>query len=254
MKGKAIKIFIPIICILLAMVLLVVCFITCAREIFSDKEVQIRYDGYFKYIIVGENSRYQDENDNTLAIVGFTKSGLEQEVIDIPREINGKIVEHIGFMDEGHIHNNSHSVYCSANLKKIFINDNIKNMAYFYGTEVDIMVCSGGFRVVSEGYVSYKRIFIYKSLFDGGNYFSNVFPANIVFMNNYSDEVNDGYYRLDNIDTGEKIPVPPSPVRSGYEFTGWYTDSECINAWDFDVSPDIEDDTEFRLYARWRAK
>ena len=71
-------------------------------------------------------------------------------------------------------------------------------------------------------------------------------------MNNYSDEVNGGYYRLDNIGTGETIPEPPAPEREGYTFGGWYTEPECVTAWDFGDSPRIEEGVEFRLYAKWR--
>ena len=72
-------------------------------------------------------------------------------------------------------------------------------------------------------------------------------------MNNYSDAINEGYYSLDHIQSGGKINPPKSPVRSGYTFIGWYTEPQCINVWDFNVSPTIEEGAEFRLYAGWRA-
>ena len=72
-------------------------------------------------------------------------------------------------------------------------------------------------------------------------------------MNNYSAEINGGYYSLDNIIAGEKIPLPPDPEREGYIFDGWYIEPECINKWDFETSPVIEEDAEFRLYAGWRS-
>ena len=78
------------------------------------------------------------------------------------------------------------------------------------------------------------------------------YPANIVFMNNYSAEMNRGYYWLDNIMMGEIISLPPMPERNGYEFTGWYTEPECINKWDFDMTLELEKDEEFRLYAGWQ--
>ncbi|NLZ15081.1 MAG: InlB B-repeat-containing protein, partial [Erysipelotrichaceae bacterium] len=33
---------------------------------------------------------------------------------------------------------------------------------------------------------------------------------------------------MDNIDTDQNIPEPPDPTIEGYEFTGWYTELECI--------------------------
>lgn len=78
------------------------------------------------------------------------------------------------------------------------------------------------------------------------------YPANIVFMNNHSEEINGGYYWLDNISMGEKIPLQPNPEREGYAFGGWYTEPECINKWDFDMTLNLEENEEFRLYAGWQ--
>ena len=57
-------------------------------------------DGYFRYVVVSENSRFSDKGGNlVIAIIGFTELGLQQEVIDIPREIDGKPVLFIGYYD-----------------------------------------------------------------------------------------------------------------------------------------------------------
>ena len=49
-------------------------------------------------------------------------------------------------------------------------------------------------------------------------------------------------------------------MREGYEFDGWYKESECINAWDYeaDALPEVQIDEEgqevyqeTRLYAKW---
>jgi uncharacterized repeat protein (TIGR02543 family) len=81
-----------------------------------------------------------------------------------------------------------------------------------------------------------------------------ILPANIAFLNNYSNEINGRYYMLDNIETGSKITQPPSPEREGYEFTGWFTDADCYNIWNFDNEKGIESGDEFRLYAGWQQK
>ena len=47
----------------------------------------------------------------------------------------------------------------------------------------------------------------------------------------------------------EFVPKPETPVRAGYEFIGWYTDSACTNAWNFDIDRVSEDMT---LYAGWK--
>lgn len=47
---------------------------------------------------------------------------------------------------------------------------------------------------------------------------------------------------------GELLTVPEDPTREGYEFTGWYVDYACDDAWD-----EAEDiiETDITLYAGW---
>lgn len=47
---------------------------------------------------------------------------------------------------------------------------------------------------------------------------------------------------------GDKVTEPAIPTREGYYFDGWYTEAECVTAWNF------EDDTisgNMTLYAKW---
>ena len=249
MKRKASKIFIGVMCYI---VFTIVCFF-CTVLVFRCgifKDLEVKTDGFFKYVIVGENSRVPNlRNKAVVAIVGFTWSGEQQEIIDIPREIDGKPVRRIGYDDQ--FRHDVYTVY-SQNLKKIYIHDNIRYINNFEGGKVDVMLCSANndFSIYDSDIMN---IYFYKSMTDREFITMTVSYANIVYMNNYTPEINEGYYRLDNIEMGEKVPEPPSPERGGYEFTGWFTEPECINAWNFDVSPNIEENTEFRLYAGWRA-
>lgn len=236
------------------------------RCAFADDDPDIGAYGDFLYIIVGENSRFQDTEDESVAIIGFTNEGLEKEVLDIPREINGKPVHYIGLRDEGFLRSyDSYHVY-SENLRKIYIHDNIKEIAYFYGSEVDVMCCSYDFDVKSEGEVFVKKIYVYAETYAENTYSDEFAPANIVFMNNYSSEVNGGYYRLDNVAYGEKVHIPPAPEREGYMFGGWHKEPECISEWDFETDTLPEEKTEINedgeeemiyqetvLYAKWTA-
>ena len=47
---------------------------------------------------------------------------------------------------------------------------------------------------------------------------------------------------------GELLSVPEDPTREGYEFTGWYIDYACDDAWD-----EAEDiiEADITLYAGW---
>ncbi|MCI8612181.1 MAG: InlB B-repeat-containing protein [Clostridia bacterium] len=218
-------------------------------------------DGYFRYVVVGEHNYFKDRDKGPLiAIIGFTELGLQQEIIDIPREIDGKPVMFIGYWDRGL---NRWYKVDGGNIKKIYVYDNsywsynYVHIRYFVGKETDIMCC---YPVVHDGlygdglYVESKNMYCYGSLI-GKDELLEEFEfsaANVVFINNYSTEDNYGYCGLDNVKEGEKIHEPFAPERSGYEFTGWYTEPECENLWDFDTVPVIEDDSEFRLYASWR--
>ena len=79
-------------------------------------------DGYFRYVVVGEYRRNLDKDTPpVIAIIGFTELGLQQEVIDIPREIDGKPVLFVGYWDHG-----LQKTYTvdGGNIKKIYVYDN----------------------------------------------------------------------------------------------------------------------------------
>ena len=50
------------------------------------------------------------------------------------------------------------------------------------------------------------------------------------------------------VNHGEKVTEPPAPTKEGYTFGGWYKESGCTNAWDFDTDTVTFDVT---LYAKW---
>ena len=54
------------------------------------------------------------------------------------------------------------------------------------------------------------------------------------------------------VPVGDKVAKPTDPTKEGYIFTGWFTDKDCTNAYDFDVDVDGTQ-PEFTLYAGWKA-
>ena len=51
---------------------------------------------------------------------------------------------------------------------------------------------------------------------------------------------------------GDKVVKPADPTKKGYTFSGWFTDEDCTNAYDFDADVDGTQ-PEFTLYAGWKA-
>ena len=83
---KRLKFFITTISLVVIVSLSVCCIIGCS----AYKPYEVYNDGFFQYILVEENSGKPNKNSNiSVAVVGFTALGKEQEVIEIPREIDG---------------------------------------------------------------------------------------------------------------------------------------------------------------------
>ena len=55
-------------------------------------------------------------------------------------------------------------------------------------------------------------------------------------------------YTTATVTEGDLVPIPTLPTRDGYTFIGWYTDSACTNAWNFDTDRPTSDMT---LYGGW---
>ncbi len=54
------------------------------------------------------------------------------------------------------------------------------------------------------------------------------------------------------VTVGNKVVKPADPIKKGYTFSGWFTDEDCTNAYDFDAAVDGTQ-PEFTLYAGWKA-
>ena len=54
------------------------------------------------------------------------------------------------------------------------------------------------------------------------------------------------------VPVGDKVAKPADPTKEGYTFSGWFTDKDCTNAYDFDADVDGTQ-PEFTLYAGWKA-
>ncbi|OUP39839.1 hypothetical protein B5F23_02355 [Olsenella sp. An188] len=63
----------------------------------------------------------------------------------------------------------------------------------------------------------------------------------------FDDQVDGTENSVVVVEDGETVAEPTEPTCDGYTFEGWYTEPECVNAYDFDT-PVTQDIT---LYAKW---
>lgn len=68
--------------------------------------------------------------------------------------------------------------------------------------------------------------------------------ATVTFNGNYQGSTSASV----KTDVGQKVALPTAPVREGYDFTGWFSDTACEHAFDFDSA--INDNTT--VYAGWK--
>lgn len=121
---------------------------------------------------------------------------------------------------------------------------------FYCGNTVDLTEILEG----AEYYVPSDRFDEFTSIFADNNYKNCVInKANVSYMLNYGDSQK--YYYVDYVaDEGKIVNIPPAPVRTGYDFGGWYKDPECSEIWDFgsDLSAAFTNGAkELNLYADW---
>ena len=193
--------------------------------------------------------------DKYCTIFGFTDAGYELEEVVISSEINGLEVAQLGLY-----FGSNYFTMKEPNMKKIFIPKGVR-----LGRADLFVSCSKLDKVIFLSITpNFKELTnnalpgsIYAPALYLENYvdydYKNIVPADVSFMNNYSDEINGGYYWIDDIDQNQLIKtVPPEPTREGYEFCGWCKEAECINQWDFEI--DVVYDQNTILYAKWENK
>ena len=236
--------------------LIIACvFSTCCllSGCFSKEAATIYESNYFTYIHLCDNSNRQNSKDKSIVIVGFTESGYEQEVLDIPCSIDGQPVKRIGLFDEGYPGGDkSRHVRCSDKLKKLYVPYTVEDIQYFYGDNVSLMICEESIRTVSLWGSTCKDKYVSRELYEKvKDHKNDYFPANVNFQLNYRTGNEEIQYRVDYVRQDEKISMPPKPERDGYSFTGWYTEAECTNIWDFSDVPLIGEGDTLILYAGW---
>jgi len=236
-----------------------------ASVVLSGCEKKEYENEYFTYYIFDNGGRHVE-------ITGLTEKGREQKILVIPEAIDGLLVTSLQRRAPWATHPPD---FKSENLEKIFFPTseiNIHNETFSYrdkfkkGIVVNFKYdpyYGGGGGIVSAmdpigGYHIPKSIYDIVVNYDGKK------CANTTYYYNYETSINYGCYWIDDVEYGEKIEfIPPNPVRNGYNFGGWYKETECLNLWNFeaDTLPEQLLDEEGKivyqetaLYAKWTKK
>lgn len=82
------------------------------------------------------------------------------------------------------------------------------------------------------------------TLYAGWKKVEETITYNVIF-----NTLGGNYILNQSIEEGQKVLVPTVPSKEGYTFTGWYSDKECSQLWDFNASTIYADTV---LYAGWQ--
>jgi hypothetical protein len=212
-------------------------------------------------------------------LIGFTDLGKEQTALILPEKVNGIKVCGFGYRDYGRSMWDCYTVgnFKNEKLERLYIpftkdedwrGENIGDYKLpnccsvewkkgLNTPSIKVPKYIIGYNVLNECLNNLKHNGVKDYSFDQ--------LANVSYMYNYKNSIDDGYYWVDSYDNSTIKFIPPEPTRKGYSFGGWYKEAECINAWDFstdvtgeqivlDAEKTFEDydpaDITF-LYAKW---
>lgn len=255
-------------------ILIVICFILvmlCSSCDASQYKKEQFEDDFLKYEVIKKKtlgSKYE------CYITGLTDLGKSQTHLILAEYYNDYQVLGIGYQDLSWLAPMQHiGSFETENLERMYLNlvpkgDPIKwvNVDDFSIPNAYIVIWKTGFQTLyinnHNGYI-YGYNFYLKEIVAPSTDEYNSKIANVSYMYNYDNSPNEGYYWVDNYTNGLIEFIPPTPIREGYEFKGWYKEPECLNAWDFgedilgdDIligSQQILEYTGTYLYAKWSA-
>jgi hypothetical protein len=249
--GK-LKIFVRV-TILLVVVIVVFLFATCNSADCSSNKGEIMEFGDFKYCYIDKaGSSVMLKDGKYVAVLELTKQGKDKETIIIPDYIDDKPVVQIGMKGIEFYYSIGYGIYnkvylpCgikSINDTRYFEPNTIKRFFIDLSDLNFLDTAHGKFYLAEELYNKYIDMCGLDAIT------ADLHIANVTYMSN--DEV----YFIDDYNDGNLINAPIPPICDGYEFMGWYKDSEFQNEWDFEndtFDTGLADPTMV-LYAKWRS-
>ena len=196
----------------------------------------------------------QDKTIKGIVILEFTEKGQEQEVIVIPKEINGLPVKGLC----GQIMGYTVPYKLKSNkLKKLYVNaeylgyakgnpdkNEITNVDIIWNTNENALFLIDTFIAENNFYVASSMLFFENYSMKYNEFKDSIHNGNIRY---YIEK--DNFYRIDNFSSDNLYVLPEDPSKEGYIFGGWYTDEDFNNKWDKSFPKSQEE--ELNLYAKW---
>lgn len=212
----------------------------------------------------GENFFYEKINEESIA-VGNVIEVPQNGAVFIPYKIDGYNVSKLGFDSglgfggNGYLSQNSDEMMFTRCYIPNSVNDVmggyfkfVNHTKIFYSGKAFDLECFNNLREENKLYVLPTEYASFCEIYEQ-KWHESIYKANVIYNLN-NDSFQDKVYYLDYYDNNELITyIPPIPTSDNFNFDGWYTDSECVNKWDFlnnKIFLQDNDDTMI-LYAKW---
>ncbi|MCV2231969.1 InlB B-repeat-containing protein [Paracholeplasma manati] len=204
-------------------------------------------------------------SEGEIAIIGLSDEGKQKDTLIFPFMLDGFKVTQIGstfgLKDSGPlIIESANNIYFAnsiinveTSIEYLQNNDDIIVNVYLGGLNFDSRMYAWTYNIPNSKV--YLEESIYFDLVNSELVYGNFIAANIEY---YIDE--NTLYFVDNAEGTLVNVVPPTPYKDGYEFVGWFKDTDFNQPFNFDedVIPVKQFDDENKLinitkiYSKWQ--